>query len=210
MGNVFVFLESMKLSSAVLCGLKAAQCAPSSPSTAPAHAPLCSTDSPQPRSAHSSLCLISSLSPGSWYCYLLVQVFVDEDALLCSSAFGKPRSTSHKRPSTAETTSPPQLHERKRMVEHFPAGYNCPPGAKITCQVFCVCVRSCSTLSREESVSGVVAWTWGFAERSPETWLFRGLNFFWYITNKVTGPPCCLCDLTWNKAICVFDGIVFS
>ncbi|XP_040045948.2 IQ domain-containing protein K [Gasterosteus aculeatus] len=39
-------------------------------------------------------------------------VFVDEDALLCSSAFGKPRSTSHKRPSTAETTSPPQLQER--------------------------------------------------------------------------------------------------
>lgn len=42
----------------------------------------------------------------------------------------------------------------------------------------CVCVRSCHTFFGEECVPSVVAWTGGFAERSRETRLFWGLNFF--------------------------------
>lgn len=41
----------------------------------------------------------------------------------------------------------------------------------------CVCIRSCHTFYGEESISSVVAWTGGFAERSSETELFPGMNF---------------------------------
>lgn len=40
----------------------------------------------------------------------------------------------------------------------------------------CVCVRPCHTFSGEESVSSLVAWTGGFAERGRETRLLQGLE----------------------------------
>lgn len=168
------FLESLKLSSPVL----------------PVHTPW------SPRSAYHS----ATFTPGLvsldavdtlWNDHCVHQVCVDDDPLLChpalvgSSALGTPHPPGQRRLSTPETTSPPQVHGRK-MNGLCSAGCDCVQISlyiHIYCLYLClcVCVRSCHTFSGEEGVSGVVAWTGGFAERSPETRLFWGLNFFWWI-----------------------------